>query len=99
MAFAQKSEALTAGDVLGLPKAEQGRLIAGWIGGMGALLHTYGHKDKAQCVWNWPDQDNGKNRALLAASFEKYADQDPVAVLLALLQRDCGALLPHAQAG
>ncbi len=61
------------------------------ISHMAYLLH--GEK-KAECVWNWLPNETEKKKALLRQSFEQFPDHSTTSILIALLQRSCGELIP-----
>lgn len=50
-------------------------------------------KTTGQCVGNWYFSDKRAERnALILASMKKYSDSYPSAVMLALVERECGSI-------
>lgn len=68
--------------------------FAGAIESIGhmAALHD---PAKAECVWKWYADNPEGRKAQLKTSYEKYPSYTPTSVLLALLQRECGKLMPE----
>ena len=67
---------------------------AGAYDTLGHFIFLY-DQEKAQCVWRWMADNPKERKALLMKSFEAYPDHAPTSVIISLLQRDCGPLLPQ----
>ena len=83
----------TNAEFLELSEGQQHWWYAGAVTSIGHVVFLH-DKEKAQCVWDWFFDDPDSKKLLLERSFEKYPDHTPTSVILALLKRDCGELLP-----
>lgn len=54
-----------------------------------------GYKDKEQgrCVWEWYYQDMADKNGLIEAYMEKYPENVPSSILIALAEEACGAFV------
>jgi len=86
--------ALKGSDFLKLPEVQQHWW---YFGALQSITHmVYLHDEqKAMCVWNWMPTDTEKKKEQLKKSFEQFPDESPTSILIALLQRDCGELMPN----
>lgn len=84
---------LTSSDFLKLSESQQ---YWWYFGALQSITHmVYLHDEqKAMCVWNWMPTETEKKKAQLKRSFEQFPDESPTSILIALLQRSCGDLLP-----
>jgi len=69
-----------------------------YFGALQSITHmVYLHDEqKAKCVWNWMPTETEKKKAQLAKSFKQFPDESPTSILIALLQRSCGDLMPSS---
>lgn len=88
-----QADTLKNSDFLKLTEAQQHWWYAGAFESIGHMVFLH-DEQKAQCVWNWLPTEPEKKKELLQKSFEQYPDHSPTSILIALLQRNCGALLP-----
>lgn len=67
-----------------------------YLGAIESIGQMVVQRDKqlAQCIWSWLPTEPDKKKDLLKRSFEMYPDHAPTSILMALLQRDCGKLIP-----
>ena len=93
-AGAAQAEGLTSEEFLALSDGQRHWWYAGAIYSIGHLVYLH-DKTTAQCVWRWMPDDPEEKNDLLNEHFKRHPDHAPTSVLLALLQRDCGALLPN----
>lgn len=91
-----QADTLKGGEFLKLSESQQHWW---YFGALQAITHmAYLHDEqKALCVWNWLPADTENKKALLQKSFAQYPDESPTSILIALLQRDCGDLMPIAR--
>lgn len=87
------AEGLHNSDLLKLSEEQRRWWYAGAVTTVGHMVFLY-DEEKAQCVWNWYFNDPERRNAQLLKSFQKYPDHTPSGVILALLKRECGDLLP-----
>lgn len=69
---------------------------AGFFDALGSWS-TLNKAENAQCVWGWLADKPKERKTLLDKSFEAYPDHAPEAVIIALVQRDCGPIAPPQQ--
>jgi len=89
------ADALTGGKLLKLSKDQRNWWYSGAFMGIGHMVY-YQDEEKALCVWNWLLVDPKNKQRLLRENLERYSEQSPTAIVIALLERDCGVLLPAA---
>ena len=51
-------------------------------------------REQASCVWDWYFDDPDAAQAVIYRNMEAHPDSTPSGVLIALLQRECGPLMP-----
>lgn len=88
-----QADGLTNSRFLQLSEQQQHFWLAGAFESIGHMVFLH-EEEKARCVWNWLPSNPEKKKALLKKSFEKFPEHTPTSVLIALLKRDCGKLLP-----
>lgn len=89
-----QAEGLTSKEFLEFSAAEQHWWFAGAVESIAHMVYLH-DEERAQCVWLWLPTDMKAKKALVIENFEKYPDYAPTSILLALLKRDCGPLLPE----
>ncbi|MBX3631263.1 MAG: hypothetical protein KF908_15435 [Nitrosomonas sp.] len=90
-----QADSLRNSDFLKFSEGEQHWWYAGAFESIGHMVFLH-DKQKAQCVWRWLPTEPEKKKALLRQSFEQYPDHSPTSILIALLQKSCGKLLPDS---
>ena len=87
------AESFTAKDFLKLNEAHQKFWIEGAIDMTALIISTGGNKTKGRCIseWYYGDQ-NAERNSLILASMKKYPNVPPNAIMVALIERDCGSL-------
>ncbi|MCF6354798.1 MAG: hypothetical protein L3J26_06800 [Candidatus Polarisedimenticolaceae bacterium] len=88
-----QATAVKNSEFLKFTKSQQHWWYAGAVESIGHLVFLH-DEEKAQCIWNWLPSDPKRKKDLLIKSFRKYPDYTPTSILIALLKRDCGSLLP-----
>ena len=84
------SEGFLAKDFLELPDTNKKFWIQGAMHALGAVAAAKSEK-QGNCVYDWYFGDQRAERnGLILASMEKYPDAYPIAILLALTERECG---------
>lgn len=88
-----QAEGFTAKDFLTLPEAHQKFWIEGAIDMTALVVSTGGNKKKGRCIYEWYYGDRHAERnSLILASMKKYLNVPPNAIMVALIERDCGSL-------
>lgn len=90
-----QADTLKNSDFLKFSEGEQHWWYAGAFESIGHMVFLH-DKQKADCVWRWLPTEPDKKKALLQQSFEQYPDHSPTSILIALLQKSCGKLLPDS---
>lgn len=89
-----QADSLTGSKFLKLSKDQRNWWYSGAYMAIGHLVYLH-DKKKAQCVWNWLLVEPARKQSILKKSLKKYPEQSPTNIVIALLERDCGALLPQ----
>jgi len=90
-----QADALKNSEFMELSEGQRHWWYAGAIESIGHMVFLH-DEEKAQCIWRWLPSDPEGKKALLIKSFKKYPDHSPTSILIALLKRECGSLLPDS---
>jgi len=89
-----QAESLKNSEFLKFSEGQRHWWYSGTYTAIGHMVYLHDEK-KAQCVWNWLFAEPKRKEALLIKSFKQYPDHTPTSIVIALLKRDCGELLPQ----
>jgi len=95
-ASAVQAENIKSSEFLKLSKGQQHWWYNGAYTALGhlVLLHD---KKKGKCIWNWFYNDPDRRKAQLIKSFKLYPNYTPTSIVIGLLRKECGTLLPQAK--
>lgn len=54
-------------------------------------------EERANCVWRWYFDHQDERLPMILGTMESYPDYTPSGTMIALLQKECGSLLPDGE--
>jgi hypothetical protein len=81
-----------------LSEAQQHWYYYGTFMGIGHMV-SFEDEQKAKCIWLWMTIEPEKKKELLLSTMKQYPDHTPTSIIIGLLQRDCGAIVPTKKKG
>jgi hypothetical protein len=87
---------LTSSDFLKYSEVQQHWWYFGALQSISHMTYLLHGEEKAECVWNWLPTETDEKKELLRKSCEQFPDHSATSILIALLQRSCGQLVPDS---
>lgn len=87
------AEAIKSSHFLTYSEGQKHWYYAGFFDALGSWS-ALNDAENAQCVWGWLADKPEERKKLLDESFNAYPDHAATSVIMALVQRDCGPIMP-----